>query len=73
MPSNQIQLFSRRREKHPQSADLAASQWRDAMRDIGDMLSGIYQDLRGDLADGFSDLKRSVRWALRKISSKRNG
>ncbi|WP_404403866.1 hypothetical protein [Pelagibacterium halotolerans] len=72
MSGNQIQLFSRRRGKRAQSA-FAESQWRDSLRDIGDMLSGIYQDLRGDLADGFSDIKRSVRWALRKIGSRRGG
>lgn len=43
------------------------SEWRENMRDMGLMLSGIYQDLRGDLQDGLYHFRRGVRAGMRKL------
>lgn len=68
MSNNLVPLFSRRRA----GTAPASSRWRESLRDLGDMLSGIYQDLRGDLAGSVADLKRSLRLDLRKLAPKRN-
>lgn len=61
--------FARRRGKRAQPALTGPyAEWRDTLRDTGDMLSGIYQDLRGDLADAAADFARGLRRAWRRQS-----
>lgn len=72
MSGNDLQLFSRMRGKRPQSA-LAApgSEWRETLRDTGLMLSGIYQDLRGDLIDSFIDFGKWIKGGWRRLRTPR--
>lgn len=67
MARNELPMFSWRRTKRTQSAMTAPeSEWRENLRDLGLMLSGIYQDLRGDIADSFADFIKWVREGLRR-------
>lgn len=73
MARDDFELFTLLREKRTQSAMTAAEpEWRENMRDLGLMLSGIYQDLRGDLADSFADYVKWLRTGLRRALSSRN-
>ena len=64
-------LFPARR-RHTQAARAAShSEWRENMRDLGLMLSGIWQDVRGDLADSFSDYVKWLAAGLRRAFSPR--
>lgn len=72
MSGNDLQLFSRWRGKRPQSAMTASgSEWRETLRDTGLMLSGIYQDLRGDLIDSFIDFGKWIKSGLRRLRTPR--
>lgn len=67
-------IFTRLKLRRPQSAMTAPEpEWRENMRDAGLMLSGIYQDLRGDLQDGFYHFRRGVRAGIRRVFGPRNG
>lgn len=46
-------------------------EWRETMRDMGLMLSGIYQDLRGDAGDSYDHFRRWLVGGMRKFFSSR--
>jgi hypothetical protein len=65
-------IFGARRGKRTQAAMTAPeSEWRENLRDLGLMLSGIYQDVRGDVADSFADYLKWLRTGLRRAFSGR--
>lgn len=66
MARNDLQLTSRWRNRRTHSA-LTAPEWLDAIRDFGLMLSGIYQDLRGDMSESWTDFTKWVRAGARKM------
>ncbi|WP_116654046.1 hypothetical protein [Pelagibacterium sediminicola] len=64
-------LFSMQR-RHTNTAMTAPEpEWRENLRDLGLMLSGIWQDVRGDLADSFSDYVKWLTAGLRRAFSQR--
>lgn len=72
MTRNETRIFQTRRNKRPQAAMTAPEpEWRENLRDLGLMLSGIWQDLRGDLADSFADYLKWLRTGLRRAFSQR--
>lgn len=59
--SNDLNRLFRRRSKRTDTVLTAPEpEWRENLRDLGLMLSGIYQDLRGDIADGAAWTGRSI-------------
>lgn len=68
-----VEICTRRHGKRTQAAMTAPEpEWRENLRDLGLMLSGIYQDVRGDLADSFSDYIKWVRTGLRRVFTGRS-
>lgn len=47
-------------------------EWLGNMRDMGLMLSGIYQDLRGDAGDSYGHFRRWLAGGVRKFFSSRS-
>lgn len=67
MTRNDLGIFSLHRSKRTQAVMTAPEpEWRENLRDLGLMLSGIYQDVRGDLADSFTDYVKWLRTGLRR-------
>ncbi|WP_196258405.1 hypothetical protein [Pelagibacterium limicola] len=65
-------MFSIRRSKRTQAVMTAPEpEWRENLRDLGLMLSGIYQDLRGDIAESFADFGKWVQTGVRRAFSAR--
>lgn len=74
MNSIDLQRLFSKRSKRTQSVMTAPEpEWREGLRDTGLMLSGIYQDLRGDLAGSATDFGKWVRAGWRKMWSGRLG
>lgn len=66
-------IFTRFRSRRTQPAMTAAEpEWRENMRDLGLMLSGIYQDLRGDINDANLFMARSIKSAWRRLIGPRD-
>lgn len=61
MPRPGLFRMARRRQRASAKTVSSFSTWRETLRDIGDMLSGIYQDLRGDISDGLAKSHKSMR------------
>ena len=64
-------LFSMQRRHTDAAMTAPEPEWRENMRDLGLMLSGIWQDVRGDLADSFSDYVKWLSAGLRRAFSQR--
>lgn len=63
-------IFPRIKFRSSQPSIAAPSpEWRENMRDFGLMLSGIYQDLRGDSRETYSHFRRWLVGGLRKYFS----
>lgn len=61
-----------RRSKRTQAAMTAPEpEWRENLRDFGLMVSGIYQDVRGDVADSLTDYFKWLRTGLRRAFTSR--
>ena len=66
-------IFARLRVRRTQPVMTAPEpEWRENLRDTGLMLSGIYQDLRGDTYEGFQHFSRWFKGGLRKLTSQRS-
>lgn len=61
--------LTRRRRRGFSTTPSPYAEWRHTMRDTGDMLSGIYQDLRGDLSDSLATMAKGVRANMRRVGS----
>lgn len=61
-----------RRSKRTQAAMTAPEpEWRENLRDFSLMVSGIYQDVRGDVADSLTDYFKWLRTGLRRAFTSR--
>lgn len=73
MARNDNSTIFRRRSRRTQSAMTAPEpEWVENLRDLGLMLSGIYQDLRGDTRETFHHFGRWVKGGLRRLTASRN-
>lgn len=62
-----------RRSKRTQAAINAREpEWRENLRDFALMVSGIYQDVRGDVAESITDYFKWLRTGLRRAFTSRN-
>ncbi|HWJ86622.1 MAG TPA: hypothetical protein VNS12_00950 [Pelagibacterium sp.] len=67
MAHKQDSVLIRQRPRRIHAAISAPEpEWRENLRDFGLMLSGIYQDLRGDAREGYSYYFRRARDGRRK-------
>jgi len=72
MARNENSLLLRLRARRAQAAMTAPEpEWVENLRDLGLMLSGIYQDLRGDARESYDNFYRWVKGGLRKLVSPR--
>lgn len=62
---NSVLIRRRLRRIHP-AITAPEPEWRENLRDFGLMLSGIYQDLRGDARESYSYYLRRARDGRRK-------
>ncbi|SDG65455.1 hypothetical protein [Pelagibacterium luteolum] len=66
-------IFARFKTRTPQPVlDGPEPEWRENMRDMGLMLSGIYQDLRGDAGDSYGHFRRWLVGGMRKFFASRS-
>lgn len=65
------ELYSARRKRTGAATLAPEPEWRENMRDLGLMLSGIYQDVRGDVATSFSEFIKWIAAGLRRAFSSR--
>lgn len=73
MARNENSLLFRLRARRAQAAMTAPEpEWIENLRDLGLMLSGIYQDLRGDARESYGHFRRWVKGGLRKWISPRD-
>lgn len=73
MARNDNWLLVRLRDRRTETAAMASEpEWLDNLRDIGLMLSGIYQDLRGDTRESYGHFRRWVKGGLRKFMGSRD-
>lgn len=67
MAHNDNSIFPRIRFRPSRQAAAAPEPaWRENMRDLGLMMSGVYQDLRGDTRETYSHFHRWLVGGLRK-------
>lgn len=71
MAHNENSLLFRLRARRAQAAMTAPEpEWLDNLRDVGLMLSGIYQDLRGDARESYNHFRRWAKAGLRKLTAR---
>lgn len=72
MAHNENSLLFRLRARRAQAAMTAPEpEWIEGLRDVGLMLSGIYQDLRGDARESYTHFRRWMKGGLRKLTASR--
>ena len=73
MARNENSLLFRLRARRAEAAMTAPeAEWVENLRDLGLMLSGIYQDLRGDTRETYGHFRRWVKGGIRKFIGPRD-